>query len=295
MKHRVKNIGITLKLMVDNFKDKQIVVTGSSSLDLANEIEEPLTGRKYEFQLFPFSLSELLVQYKPLELKRKLEAFVINGMYPEIVQKPAEANVLLKSLASSYLYKDILQYQELRKPELLEKLLIILALQIGNEVSYNELADSLGVNKMTVLHYINLLEKTFVIFRLRPFSRNLRNELKKMHKIYFYDTGIRNTLINNLNKFELRQDIGQLWENFIISERLKYNINNGYFINSYYWRTHQQQEIDYLEDHDGKLNGFEIKWAKSKKIKTSSLFLKTYPNSKIEIINNTNFSEFLGI
>ena len=289
---RVKNIGLTLKLFVDNFPEKQVIATGSSSLDLSDEIVEPLTGRKYEFQLFPFALSELEDKYSFLETKRILENRIIMGMYPEIVNKSDEAEVLLKSLSSSYLYKDVLQYQEIRKPELLEKLLTALALQIGSEVSYNELANLLGVSKQTVANYIQLLEKSFVIFRLSPFSRNLRNELTKLRKIYFYDTGIRNAIINNFNPMEMRQDIGQLWENFMISERFKQNSILGRQVNTYFWRTHQQQEIDYLEDSKGNLKGFEFKW-KAGKYRIPKIFLKTYPGSEVQLITRNNFQKFI--
>jgi len=289
---RVKNISLTLKLFVDNFPEKQVIATGSSSLDLSDEIVEPLTGRKYEFQLFPFALSELEDKYSFSEIQRILENRIIMGMYPEIVKKSDEAEILLKSLASSYLYKDVLQYQDIRKPELLEKLLTALALQIGSEVSYNELANLLGVSKQTVANYIQLLEKSFVIFHLSPFSRNLRNELTKLRKIYFYDTGIRNAVINNFNPMEMRQDIGQLWENFMISERLKQNAIIGRQVNTYFWRTHQKQEIDYLEDAKGKLRGFEFKW-KTGKYRIPKIFLKTYPGSEVQLISKNNFQEFI--
>ncbi len=291
---RIKNIGLTLKLFVDNFPDRQLIATGSSSLDLSNKIVEPLTGRKYEFHLFPFSLPELSQKFSLIELRRILESRIILGMYPEIEEKPDEAQVLLKSLASSYLYKDILQYQDIRRPEILEKLLIALALQIGREVSYNELANSLGVTKETITNYIQLLEKAFVIYRLSPFSRNLRNELSKLRKIYFYDTGIRNALVNNFNSLQIRQDVGQLWENFMISERLKRNSNNGYLVNAYFWRTHQQQEIDYLEESGGRLSGFEIKW-QARKGRAPETFLKAYPGSQVELINRDNFEAFVGL
>jgi hypothetical protein len=291
---RVKNIGLTLKLFVDNFPDRQVVATGSSSLDLSNEIVEPLTGRKYEFQLFPFSLAELTQKYSILELKRILGNRIVLGMYPEIEEKTAEAQVLLKSLAASYLYKDVLQYQSIKRPDLLDKLLTALALQIGSEVSYTELATTLGVSKETIANYIQLLEKAFVIYRLPPFSRNLRNELTKMRKIYFYDTGIRNALINNFNALQIRQDVGPLWENFMISERLKKNANDGSFVNTYFWRTHQQHEIDYLEEHGGKLSGFEFKW-KAGKGTVPKVFLNAYPGSTVEVIHTQNFGDFVGI
>ncbi|MCI0691349.1 ATP-binding protein [candidate division KSB1 bacterium] len=291
---RVKNIGVTLKLFVDNFPDRQVVATGSSSLDLSNEIIEPLTGRKYEFQLFPFALAELRRKYSKIEINRLLEKRMIFGMYPEIVEKPDEAETLLKSLASSYLYKDVLQYQSLKRPDLLEKLLVALALQIGSEVSYTELANLLGVNKDTVANYIQLLEKAFVVFRLSPFSRNLRSELTKLRKIYFYDTGIRNALINNFNPLSFRQDIGLLWENFMISERMKRNFNQGNHVNVHFWRTHQQQEIDYLEERGGVLTGFEFKW-KGGKRRAPQIFLDTYAGSHVEFIDSQNYGDFVGI
>ncbi len=291
---RVKNIGLTLKLMVDNFPDVQVVATGSSSLDLSDEIIEPLTGRKYEFFLYPFSLAELQDKYSLIEIRRILNNRIILGMYPEIVEKPDEAEILLRNLASSYLYKDILQYQDIRRPELLERLLTALALQVGNEVSYNELSNLLGVNKQTIANYIQLLEKAFVIFRLPPFSRNLRNELTKLRKIYFFDTGIRNALLNNLNRFELRQDVGPMWENYMICERKKINNNTGNFVNSYFWRTHQQQEIDYLEEKDGQINAYEFKWQTGKK-RVPKAFTKAYQGSKIQFIDKENYEEFVGM
>ncbi len=291
---RVKNIGLTLKLFVDNFPDRQVVATGSSSIELSNEIVEPLTGRKYEFHLFPFSITELREKYSNVELERILEKRMILGMYPEIVTKPDEAQMLLKSLSSSYLYKDVLQYQDIRKPELLEKLLTALALQIGNEVSYNELGNLLGVNKQTVANYIQLLEKAFVLFRLSPFSRNLRTELSKLRKIYFFDTGIRNAVINNFNPMHMRQDVGQIWENFIISERIKRNSNIQRSVNSYFWRTHQQQEIDYLEEVKGELRAYEIKWTQ-RKYRVPRKFLAAYPESEFKLITRENYHEFLEL
>ena len=291
---RVLNIGLTLKLLVDNFSDLQVVATGSSSLDLSDEIVEPLTGRKYEFHLFPISMVELQQKYSLIEIRRILEKRMIMGMYPEIVENPGEDQILLKNLASSYLYKDVLQYQDIRRPELLEKLLTALAIQVGNEVSYNELANLLGVTKQTVGNYIQLLEKSFVIFRLSPFSRNLRNELKKLRKIYFYDTGVRNAIINLFNPVHQRLDAGQIWENFMISERIKWNANNNILVNYYFWRTHSQQEIDYIEDKEGKLSAFEFKW-KSSKERIPKAFVSTYPDSTIEFVRSNNFEKFVGL
>jgi predicted AAA+ superfamily ATPase len=289
---RIKNIGITLKLIADNFPEIQVIATGSSSFDLSNEIAEPLTGRKDEFYLYPFSLSELREIYSDLELNRLLEQRIIFGMYPEVISGGAEAEKNLKSLAKSYLYKDVLQFQNIRNNEAIEKLLQVLALQVGNEVSYNELAQIVGISKNTVDSYIQILEKAFIIFRLKPYSRNLRNELKKLRKIYFFDTGIRNVVISNLNPPNLRQDVGALWKNFLISERVKYNNNNGLDCNMYFWRTKEGKEIDYVEEVDGKLSGFEIKWKKDK-FKEPEIFLKTYEGSKLTLINKDNYPEFI--
>lgn len=290
---RVKNIGLTLKLIVDNFPSIQIVATGSSSFDLSNKIAEPLTGRKYEFYLYPFSVEELKSLYSGLEVDRILERRIIFGMYPEIAIGGGDALTKLKNIANSFLYKDALQYQNIKNPDILNKLLAALALQIGGEVSYNELADVVGIDKVTVAGYIQILEKAFVVFRLRPFSRNLRNELKKLRKIYFYDTGIRNALINNFNPLNLRTDTGALWENFMISERVKHNSNHNQSRNIYFWRTHQQKEIDYIEEYAGRIKGFEFKWKKNKFTKPKE-FLTAYKNSEIELINRENYQAFLS-
>lgn len=288
---RVKNIGLTLKLIADNFPSCQIIATGSSSFDLSNKISEPLTGRKIEYFLYPFSLEELRTIYSDLEINRLLERRLVFGMYPEIVLN-GDAERKIKDIAKSYTYKDILQYQNIKNPEALEKLLQALALQIGNEVSYNELANTVSVEKNTIINYLRILEKAFIIFKLPPFSRNLRNELKKLRKIYFFDTGIRNALINNFNPLNLRQDTGALWENFIISERIKYNNNHNLNKNIYFWRTRQKQEIDYLEESGGRLAAFEFKWRKEK-LKKFKTFLAAYPGSTIELVNRDNFKKFI--
>jgi len=289
---RVNNIGLSLKLAVDNFPDIQVIATGSSSFELSDSISEPLTGRKFELQLFPFCVEELRHDHSNLEIQRLLEHRMLYGMYPEIAQNYGEELDLLKEIARSYLYKDVLQYQHIKNPEILEKLLQALALQISNEVSYNELAILLGIDKKTVASYVRILEQAFIIFPLRPFSRNLRNELKKLRKIYFIDTGIRNALINNFNPMSLRQDAGALWENFMISERLKINGNQNRAVDMYFWRTHQQQEIDLIEDSGGRLTGFEFKWGK-KKSRVPKLFQKTYPDSTVVPVMPSNFSEFV--
>lgn len=290
---RVKDIGLTLKLLVDNFPKIQVMATGSSSFDLSSQVIEPLTGRKYEFHLSPFSLKELKLLYDEREIDRLLEERMIFGFYPEIVINREDKEKRLKEITESYLYKDILKFENIKNSEAIEKLLQALALQIGNEVSYNEIASMVGVDKNTISSYIQILEKAFIVFRLRPFSRNLRNELKKLRKIYFYDLGVRNALINNLNPFALRQDTGALWENFNICERIKNNQNSQIAKNIYFWRTKEKQEIDYLEDEGGRLSAFEFKLAKMKK--APKLFLKTYPGSSYQVINRENYKEFLGI
>jgi uncharacterized protein len=290
---RVKNIGLTLKLMVDNFPDCQLIVTGSSSLELANEINEPLTGRKFEYQLFPISWAEFSDKVGYLNAKSQLETRIIYGMYPDVINNAGQENKILQNLASSYLYKDLFNYQAIRKPELLDKLLKALALQIGSEVSYTELSSLLGVDKNTVESYISLLEKAFVIFRLNPFSRNIRNELNKKRKIYFYDTGIRNAIVGDFKPLSLRIDTGHLWENFLIAERRKRNEYNEYYANSYFWRTHQQQEIDYVEDINGQLASFELKWNANQKIKVPLTFKSAYPDATFEGISPDNFYDFV--
>jgi len=290
---RVKNIGLSLKLIVENFPEIQVVATGSSSFDLSNQISEPLTGRKYEFLIYPFSMQELSVGQSEADIDRSIENRMIFGMYPEVATKSGEEQKeALKSIAKSYLYKDVLQYQNIKNPDVLEKLLQALALQMGNEVSYGELAEAIRVDKKTVINYIDILEKAFIIFQLKPFSRNLRNELKKLRKIYFFDNGIRNALVNNFNPISLRQDVGSLWENFMISERVKFNNNNNIDNNIYFWRTHDKKEIDYIEDRGGKLYAFEFKWKKDK-TKEPKTFLEAYQNSKFEVINSDNYQKFV--
>lgn len=290
---RVKNIGITLKLIVDNFKDIQVIATGSSSFDLSNVTEESLTGRKYEFYVYPFSLEELNPEKDKLKTDRLLENRMIYGLYPEVALKSKEdQQEIIKNIAKSYLYKDVLQYQKIKNPEILEKLLQVLALQIGNEVSYNEISNALDINKKTVTNYIELLKKSFVIFDLKPFSRNKRKEIKKLRKIYFYDLGIRNALINNFNSLDLRTDKGQMWENFLISERIKINNNHKKDCSIYFWRTHDRKEIDYIEEKGGKLYAFEIKLGKGK-TSGAEKFIDEYNGSEFKLINKDNYQEFV--
>jgi len=289
---RIENIGLTLKLAVDNFPEIQIIATGSSSFELSNSIIEPLTGRKIELYLYPIALEELLQSNTSIEVNRLLENRIIYGMYPEIIQNQISQYNTLLELTRSYLYKDILQYQSIKNPNILDGLLQALALQIGNEVSYNELAILLQIDKKTVERYIDLLEKAFIIFRLNPLSRNQRHEISSKRKIYFYDTGIRNMVIKNLNSLNLRQDKDALWENFIVAERKKYLEYHNKNPRSYFWRTYEQQEIDYLEEENGILNAFEIKWSETK-WNIPSAFKQSYPETNSLLINNSNYLEFL--
>ena len=292
---RVKNIGLTLKLLADNYPKMQIIATGSSSFDLSNQIFEPLTGRKKEFYLYPFSLAELKNYYSEIEFNRILENRMVFGMYPGVIfESDKGKSESLRELAKSYVYKDALEYQGIKNSEVVEKLLQALALQVGNEVSYNEISSLIEVNKITVANYIQILEKAFIVFRLPSFSRNLRDEIKSNRKIYFFDNGIRNALINNLNPVDLRQDAGALWENFMISERVKRNGNFGSVANMYFWRTLRQQEIDLIEDRGGELAGYEFKW-KSRPGKVPVAFSRAYPDAKVEMITKENYKKFVGL
>lgn len=290
---KVENIGQTLKLIVDNLKQVQVIATGSSAFELRNKTNEPLTGRKFEFNLYPFSVAELVNNHGELTEERMLERRMIFGLYPEIVNEFGHEQEHLLELINSYLFKDILSYQNIRKPELLEKLLTGLALQMGQEVSYNELGQMLGVDKVTIEKYIELLEKCFVVFRLGSFNRNLRNELKKSRKIYFFDNGVRNAILNNFSPLALRQDVGALWENFMVSERIKQNSYNRDYRKLYFWRTQTQQEIDLLEEKDGILYAFEFKWNDKKKAKIPKSFIEAYPEYRFEVITPANYMDFL--
>jgi len=291
---RVKNIGLSLKLIVDEIPDVSLFVTGSSSLELSNEISEPLTGRKWEYMLYPISWHELADYMGSHEAVLALENRLIYGMYPEIITNQGDERELLLQLSGSYLYKDLLEYKEIRKPDLIIKLLQALAFQVSSEVSFNELSGLLGVDKNTIYNYIDLLEKAFIIFRLNPLKRNLRNEISSSRKIYFYDNGIRNSLIANYNPLGLRNDIGALWENFLISERLKYLKYNKIPANSFFWRTHAQQELDYVEERGGKYYAFEFKWNPKKKVKASKTFTDAYPEHEFLTITSENFRSFIG-
>ena len=291
---RIENIGLSIKLIVDNMKDVKLIATGSSAFELANKISEPLTGRKWEFSLYPFSHKELVEHSNSEDERRLLERRLIYGYYPDVVNNPGDESNLLRELADSYLYKDILTWERIQKPEKLERLLRALALQLGSEVSYNELAQICGIDNETVEKYISLLEKAFIVFRLNSFSRNLRNELKKSRKIYFYDNGIRNAIISQFNPLELRSDTGQLWENFLISGRLKMLSNAGVHRNRFFWRTSAQQEIDLIEETSGMISAYEFKWNIQKKALISKAFTNAYPDATILVVTPGNYEQFLS-
>lgn len=290
---RVPNIGLNLKLIVDNVENVKVVATGSASFDLFQKLGEPLTGRKITLRLFPLAQMELANIEKLHETKANLETRLIFGSYPEVVlaKDNQEKTVYLKELVSSYLYKDILEMNGLRHSDKLVKILQLLAFQIGQEVSYSEIATQIGINKKTIERYLDLLEKVFVIFKLKGFSRNLRKEISKSPKYYFYDTGIRNALINNFNPISLRNDIGALWENYIISERIKRQEYLGRKTCNYFWRTYDKKEIDFIEERDGKLYGYEIKW--SKEAKPPKDWQVSYPGSEFRVISSDNYLEFI--
>lgn len=290
---RIPDAGLGIKIIHDNFRNVQVIVTGSSSLELAGKIKEPMTGRKFEFFLYPFSFMELSDHYGFLIEKRSLEQRLIFGCYPDVVINPGRETRLLKTIASDYLYKDILSSGLIKKPVLLEKILKALALQVGNEVSYYELAQLLDSDKGTIEKYIDLLEKAYLIFKLPGLNRNVRNEIKKGRKIYFYDNGIRNAILNNFLPPRSRPDIGAQWENFLISERFKLISNLEERPISCFWRTTQQQEIDYIEENHNKFYAYEFKWNLSKKAAIPKTFTNAYPVSSFEVITPDNYHKFL--
>ena len=289
---RIKDIGLIAKMIIDQFKEVQLIVSGSSALEINQSTQEPLTGRKFEYQLFPISWEEFENHVGYLEANTQQEERLIYGMYPDVLNNRSDAGEILKQLTTSYLYKDVLSITGIKKPELLDKLLKALALQIGSEVSYNELANLLQIDKTTVSKYIDLLEKAYIVFRLNSYCSNQRNEIKNNRKIYFYDNGIRNIIINNLNPLELRTDKGALWENFLISERIKLQQYNQLYTNNYFWRTVQKQEIDFVEETNGQVTAYEFKWNSKVKAKIPAVFLNQY-NAIGKIIDKENFREFV--
>jgi len=291
---RIQDIGINLKIIHDNIPEMKCFVTGSSSFDLANKIKEPLTGRTSTYTLFPISLLELGKNHNTFELQNRMEEFMIYGMYPDIFNNNSyqKKEKYLRELSSSFLFKDIFDISSIRNTSKIRDLLRALAFQIGSEVSLNELGNSLGLSQETVNTYIDLFEKSFIVFRLKGFSRNLRKEISKRDKIYFWDLGIRNTLINNFSSFTFRNDIGALWENFMISERMKYLSYSEIFASSYFWRTYTGAEVDYVEEHNGKLDAYEIKYKKAKQ-KAPKTWIENYSNN-FKCITYDNFWEFVS-
>ncbi|MBK8503995.1 MAG: ATP-binding protein [Saprospiraceae bacterium] len=289
---RINGLGITAKLIVDHLPDIQLFITGSSALDLNDTIKEPLTGRKWEYELLPISYGEFESHTGYLQALEQLDRRIIYGWYPEVINHPGDEVEILQELTSSYLYKDILALTGIRKPELLANLVQLLAYQIGSEVSYQELAGHLGVDKNTVNEYIALLEKAFVVFRLNSFSKNQRNEIKKGKKIYFYDTGIRNMLIYDFNHLSVRQDKGALWENFIIAEMIKKANNTRSLSRFYFWRTTAQQEIDLIQMDGQNLHAYEITYNANRKKKFPKSFIKHY-QANTHVIHQENFRDFI--
>ncbi|MFN4144509.1 MAG: ATP-binding protein [Runella sp.] len=292
---RIPDVGINLKILHDALPALKIIVTGSSAFELSNRTQEPLTGRTWTYRLFPIAYTELRLLYNPFQLDAQLEALLLYGSYPEALNLPNQTDKVqfLHELSTAYLYKDVLEIASIKHTHKLQQLLRLLAFQVGTQVSLNELGNALQMSKDTVAHYIDLLEKSFVVFRLSGFSRNLRKEVVKMDKIYFYDLGVRNALINNFNPLTLRNDVGALWENFLISERRKHNAYQNRFVNTYFWRTYTGAEIDYLEEANGMLAGFEFKYS-DKSPKAPDSWLKTYPEATFKGIHRGNYDTFLG-
>ena len=291
---RIPDIGLRLKLITDQIKDVQVIATGSSSFELASKVNESLAGRKREFLMFPVSFSEMVNHTNLLEELRLIPHRLVFGYYPEVVRNPDKETIILKERSNSFLYKDILSLDSINKPDKIVRLLKALAFQIGSQVSYNEVGQLIGLDPKTVERYIDVLEKSFIIFRLNSFSRNLRNELKASRKIFFWDLGIRNYLIGNFAQLENRNDTGALWENYIIAERLKHINYNGSMAQSWFWRTQQQKEIDYIEEEDGLLHAYEFKWNdKRSNVQAPESFTKAYPATSFQVITPKNAEVFL--
>ena len=291
---RIQDIGLRMKLITDQVPEVQVIATGSSSFELAAKVNESLTGRKREFKMYPLTFGEMARHTSFLEEVRMIPHRLVYGYYPEVVTSPGDERTVLKEISDSYLYKDILTLDSINKPDKLVRLLKALALQIGSQVSYNEIGNLIGLDSKTVEKYVDVLEKSFIVFRLNSFSRNLRNELKTSRKVYFWDLGIRNAIIGNLSQVENRTDAGDLWENFVIAERLKQNAYKGSFAQSWFWRTRQQNEIDYVEEEDGRLQAFEFKWNDRKgNVKCPESFVKSYPDVEFKVITPKNVEEFL--
>lgn len=293
---RIPRIGLGLKIIVDQIKGIKVVATGSASFSLSGQIGEPLTGRKKTLTLYPLAQMELADFNNPYELKEKLPEWLIFGSYPAVIVRKDKKEKIgrLQEIVNSYLLKDVLELEKIKSAKILLDLLRLLAFQVGNEVSLTELAGQLGIDYKTVARYLDLLEKAFVLFNLRGFSRNLRKEITKKSKYYFYDNGVRNAIISNFNDLQLRDDVGRLWENFLAIERCKTQEYRGIFSNNYFWRTWEQKEIDWIEEREGKLYSFEFKWG-GKKIKKPELFLQSYPQAEFQVVNQDNYFKFLRV
>jgi len=290
---RIRNIGLGVKIIYDQIPDVKVILSGSSAIDLNSEIKETLTGRKWEFSMYPISWKEWVSHTNFIDAHSDLENRLIYGMYPDVVMNDADKKDILMELSGSYLYKDLLEYEGIRNPKLLGDLLKALALQLGNEVSFNELAQLLGVDRATVEKYIDLLEKTFVIFKLQALNNNQRNEIKNSRKIYFYDNGVRNAILQNFNPLMLRNDVGALWENFLVVERVKKNSRERSYAFQYFWRNYYGQEVDYVESLNGNYHAFEFKWNEKKKAKFPASFEKAYQNVTFNLVNRQNFHDFV--
>jgi predicted AAA+ superfamily ATPase len=290
---RVENAGLLLKLLVDNFKDLKIVATGSSSIDISNTIFEPLTGRQFLFHLYPFSLTEIYPDNTPFQIEQKLPFHLIYGCYPDVFNNQADAEIILRNLSGQYLYQDVLVWKDIRKPAFLDSLLRLLAYQVGFQVSYHELGNNLKIKSSTVEAYVDILEKAFVIFRLPAFSKNPRKEISKSNKIFFWDNGIRNAVIDDYRPLSQRDDAGLLWENFAISERMKLHAHLNRHYRSYFWRNYNGSEVDYIEEKHGNVSAYEMKWNPKSNKKVTRAFTNEYPEAKTEIIKPSNISEFL--
>lgn len=292
----ISNIGMGLKILVDYAEDLEIIATGSSSFDLSDQVGEPLVGRKWDLTLYPVSQLELSENNTNYELEQSLEKYLIYGSYPEVLTADTEQKKrkILKEIVNSYLLKDILSLQGIKSPKKVMELLQMLAFQVGNQVSYHELATDLKMSTKTIEKYLYLLEEAFVIKSVWGFSRNLRKEITKKNQYYFVDTGIRNAVIDSFNSFDLRNDVGQLWENFLAIERIKKQEYTDLYANNYFWRTYDQKEIDWVEQREGKLYGYEFKWSEDKQPSAPKEWGETYDNSEYKVINPSNYLKFIA-
>jgi uncharacterized protein len=292
---KIPNIGLNLKIIVDSIPGIKIIASGSASFSLAEKVGEPLTGRKKTVYLFPVSAKELINAEDATHYKEMRDSHIIFGGYPELfnIKTIKEKREYLRELVDSYLFRDILEMEQIKNPKKIRDLLALLAFQIGKEVSLSELANNLDLHINTIYRYLDLMEKSFIIINIRGFSRNLRKEIAKTSRYYFYDNGARNALINNFNPLNLREDTGALWENFIVMERLKKQAYEPIFSNNYFWRTYDQKEIDWVEEREGKLFGYEIKWG-DKKTKEPKLWRETYKNAEYKVINRENYLKFVA-